>query len=489
MNSPKKSNCQVSQRRTENPKLNTILDIFENANKKDVYDYSIGHLNENHLYKFPKSDLSHQPWRTSSRDKCPVLQSCSKKQQGTSSHRSTKKVSILKPIQKQSSSTLPQINQKISPKEYLDSKIPLNVSPGGISINVSDTECSETRESPDYFHNIYAFQPSANISWLKNLVVPSHMLKATKKDHYESMKEFQTNVVGKLGTFDRNKLTGSKMISRMMKKLEMNLKQCPPTDDGSLSLKRLECFSNSFEDLIANSPAFGSILKAIKAEYDNYISYLLDIHLSHGKILQEEVQQMSQGSLPTQLSLSQAKQKLEELESSAVELLQTTARLQKEIDDENVIANAKNLGIIKEELVKPITPQSSVDVYTEVELLRVAILSRMDELNSTRENILENYVPISVCNNLEHCIKETEVELQKLIKQNEYYERSSSEMEGYLKEAIIEADTSDRDVRRIWRKIYSCKNLQESDEMKKFHRTYESDEDDDHESKWNWYIS
>lgn len=40
-----------------------------------------------------------------------------------------------------------------------------------------------------------------------------------------------------------------------------------------------------------------------------------------------------------------------------------------------------------------------------------------------------------------------QMELQKLIKQNEYYQRSSSEMEGYLKEAIVEADTSDRDVR------------------------------------------
>lgn len=64
----------------------------------------------------------------------------------------------------------------------------------------------------------------------------------------------------------------------------------------------------------------------VQAEYDNYISYLLDIHLTHGKILQEEIQQMSKGSISTQLSLSQAKHKMEELESTAVKLLENTEK-------------------------------------------------------------------------------------------------------------------------------------------------------------------
>lgn len=40
-----------------------------------------------------------------------------------------------------------------------------------------------------------------------------------------------------------------------------------------------------------------------------------------------------------------------------------------------------------------------------------------------------------------------QVEVQKLLKQNEYFERSIDEMESELKEAIIDADTSEKDAR------------------------------------------
>ena len=40
-----------------------------------------------------------------------------------------------------------------------------------------------------------------------------------------------------------------------------------------------------------------------------------------------------------------------------------------------------------------------------------------------------------------------QVEVQKLLKQNEYFERSIAEMEGELKEAIVDADTSEKDAR------------------------------------------
>lgn len=472
-------------------KLNKILDSFENANKKDVSDYAKGHLNESHLYKLPETSI-HRPWRSSIQERLTIIQS-QPERQVTLTQGSKRKIAILKSKQK-SLSTLPPIDQKIWVKKFSDSKTTLNVSTSNSSVSDSASQKSEKdnaeiKKSPDFLNHLYALSAPSEISWLKNLVIPSQMLGVTKKDHYISMKEFQSSVVGKLGTFDRNKITGSKMINRLLKKLEMDLKQCPPTGENSLSLKWLQCFSNSFDDLIANSPAFGNILKTIKAEYDNYISYLLDIHLTHGKILQEEIQQMSKGSVSTQLSLSQAKHKMEELESTAVTLLENTEKLQKEITEESEAVKAKSIESISEEQVEPVSSHSSGDLYHEVEELRVVILSRLDELNGMREDILANYVPVSVCHNLEQCIRETEMELQKLIKQNEYYQRSSSEMEGYLKEAIVEADTSDRDVRRIWRKIYSRKHLGESEDINKVDENQESDEDDDHESKWNWYIS
>lgn len=41
----------------------------------------------------------------------------------------------------------------------------------------------------------------------------------------------------------------------------------------------------------------------------------------------------------------------------------------------------------------------------------------------------------------------SQTEVQKLLKQNEYFEKSISDMEEELKDAIVTADTSERDAR------------------------------------------
>jgi len=42
-----------------------------------------------------------------------------------------------------------------------------------------------------------------------------------------------------------------------------------------------------------------------------------------------------------------------------------------------------------------------------------------------------------------------QIEVQKLLKQNEYFERSNNEMEAELSDSIQDADTSDRDARYL----------------------------------------
>jgi hypothetical protein len=44
--------------------------------------------------------------------------------------------------------------------------------------------------------------------------------------------------------------------------------------------------------------------------------------------------------------------------------------------------------------------------------------------------------------------------VQKLLKQNEYFERSIDEMETELKEAIQDADTSEKDARYLQKFIF-----------------------------------
>lgn len=49
-----------------------------------------------------------------------------------------------------------------------------------------------------------------------------------------------------------------------------------------------------------------------------------------------------------------------------------------------------------------------------------------------------------------------QVEVQKLLKQNEYFERSNNEMEAELKESIQDADTSERDARFVLSSRSDC---------------------------------
>ena len=58
-----------------------------------------------------------------------------------------------------------------------------------------------------------------------------------------------------------------------------------------------------------------------------------------------------------------------------------------------------------------------------------------------------------------------QIEVQKLLKQNEYFERSNNEMEAELKDSIQDADTSERDARYVRKqniyetKLYLCITL------------------------------
>ena len=52
---------------------------------------------------------------------------------------------------------------------------------------------------------------------------------------------------------------------------------------------------------------------------------------------------------------------------------------------------------------------SSVDLVDHVEDLRCAIWQKRDEISALKAKLHNEYVPSTVCNHLEQCIKETEV--------------------------------------------------------------------------------
>ncbi|KAK7494761.1 hypothetical protein BaRGS_00013888 [Batillaria attramentaria] len=252
---------------------------------------------------------------------------------------------------------------------------------------------------------------------------------------------------------------------------------------------KLQVYSSTLEDLIQESPTFSYILRCIKAEYDNYIAWLLDHQTSQQHLLREQVEQMAARGTSRPQELTQAIDRVMQLTEEGQNQLDLNQRLKDAVKQEREWLETAPEPASESTPVNVSYMQRDqpMELAEEIENSKALILEKLDEVNALRVRLREEFVPMTVCTHLEQCIKETEVEVQKLLKQNEYFERSIDEMETELKEAIVEADTSEKDARRIWRKVNSTRGLpghpaagarQESD-----------DEEEEEESKWNWYIS
>ncbi|XP_029634503.2 uncharacterized protein LOC115210187 [Octopus sinensis] len=456
-------------------RLTLILDSIQDSSKKRSVSFSNSHLNQFKVQR--KQD--HQPWSSSQCKK----QDYAIDEKTDFQYNQVNKINILTNKQQQLP-FLPLIEQKYSDQ----------------LLTSHDTKQSQTPEfdkaSPSLknIKDAHLACPPIFMSPLTKFgFIPTHMLDVTKKDQYNSMNASR-NFLRHSKKLAKTAYSSKEMADALLKKLKQSLKNCPETSTTSDILKRLQCFSNIFNDLIINSPVFGTALHIIKIEYDNYISYLLDIYEKEGQVLQGEIQEMSAQHTNHNEELSEAEFKVEKLECDMLNLLLEAKSLKKDIDAETERITADQESVVSlyddsAEDVPEIKPK--LEFYDDVETLRIAILEKLDELQTKKTDMCNNYIPISVCLQLEQCIKDTDMELHKWIKQNEYFKSSSAEMEGYLKEAIRDADTSERDVRRIWRKIYLRKHLGSvvSSECRTDSNEDDGDGDDDDESKWNWYIS
>lgn len=56
--------------------------------------------------------------------------------------------------------------------------------------------------------------------------------------------------------------------------------------------------------------------------------------------------------------------------------------------------------------------------------LHAGILAQMDELHTLRSELKEGYVPASVCQHLDQCVRDTEADVLKVLSTNEYLEKT-----------------------------------------------------------------
>ncbi|XP_059143997.1 uncharacterized protein LOC131931269 isoform X2 [Physella acuta] len=419
--------------------IKSILNDVEEKQKEDIRDLTKGHLNESRLYKAPIT-LSSKFWSSAHTNhvKTAVRQS---KVREKAKDKAQQKLDALfnfslgttgLTTEKKNSDKSFSVSTKAKTSELSCSQL------DGILIEELCPPPSTVLDA----HTPTCTQTRGNILPRKGV---------TCAEHYMNLKTFDTYVLEKSEMLEQNILSGEKAVRHLQTQLKMGLEGI---DETSIGLDRLQVFSNIFVNIIEESQTFCYLLSSIKAEYDSYLAILLKSQLSHLDLLKHQVVNFTSRGLSRPREMTLAIQKLDRLEENARVLLDLNRKLKDELRrDIQTLSKTPEIPAKRTPIGSQPKLEQAIDLSQELENVKALILEKLDEFNAVHVRLREDYVPTTVCTHLEECIKETEVEVQKLLKQNEYFERSIAEMESDLREAILEADTSEKDGRRIWHKV------------------------------------
>ncbi|XP_052808013.1 uncharacterized protein LOC128236918 [Mya arenaria] len=530
---------------TSQRQLRDVLNNVERVQKANIDEYSWGHLNEKKLYKAPYNDTHGRFWKSSKKKKSsvkdkdliPGLKTISSKHKSdngskmkevlydfsigtmggvpfpspvksttlpkkekveefrketTDMSRVTEESRVSRSFRKDTASAkslyselddgilveqMPNQEMMVTPPRQIQNQyLPRKMNPSDPNYDVMQ-DLTQTLDIDGYLTAKHTFLPSFTTG-------------ITKTDQFNKLKEFETVVLRKQDTREQKVLSGMKAVQHLEKRLEEDLEMMNLGGVGP-NFHKLQVYSNSFEDLIEETSTFGYMLKCIKSEYDGYITKLLDSQTpQHSRLLRDQVEQMSARGTSRPAELAEAKQRVATLEEAATEGIEENERLRAQVaEEEEWLANAPEPEPPSIPIISHFVDDTPVELADEIEHGKALILEKLDALTELRRKLRLEYVPLTVCTHLEQCIKETQIEVQKLLKQNEYFERSNNEMETELRDSIQDADTSERDARRIWKKVNSLKGLPRVNLSRNEGAVDDSDDEEDDETKWNWYIS
>ncbi|XP_064629633.1 uncharacterized protein LOC135488766 [Lineus longissimus] len=517
----------VSSRPLRERSLHEMLQAVQVAHRKDIYDFSGGHLNESKLHR-PPEESSRRSWDNSKKRPESLLPRSQlpkpkvDRLQPDRMHNTLLSFSIgthgtipITPKTKQSG-TLSSIGSKQKRKDsYLSDnvlveevrlpEIMLPTPRFHESVSMSQDDCDDLNKPVSQ-----GALRDRNLAKLKHQFVSSHLSGVTKRDQFNKFQDFESKILRKQDAMEQNVLSGIKAVEHLENKLKEELR-CLDCNNFGPNFHRLQIYSDVFDDLNSDSPAFGYILRKIKKEYDGYISYLLDSNPPQHKILQDQIEQLTAKGTSRPGLVQERRRILMEKERQAEELLDLNSRLRQEIAEERLIASLPSEPEEKPDSYARVAYREEppeMTISEKIEDTKSKIWARLDEIAAIQHNLREHYVPANVCSQLEQCLKETEVENQKRLKKIELIEKNAHDMEKELEAALEEADTSDADEQRVWKRLLSrpaesprsqtmrsgggtvsVSTISTYDRDRYEDPMEEEEDDDDQSGKWNWYIS
>ncbi|CAF0997086.1 unnamed protein product [Rotaria sordida] len=216
------------------------------------------------------------------------------------------------------------------------------------------------------------------------------------------------------------------------------------TKGQTISLTRLQAYGEAMSQLIEGSVAFGPILERIKDEYEFYLDHLLTSQPEYGTHVAEQLKRLRQ----TQPNFSTADSELFDIDK--IEEQTRQALEQNRILNEELKRIKQEQIRIKTEAAAPTMEipvvSTEVKIKTQVEQIediRQNIFDLFDRMTKKKQELTENFVPISVCTQLQQAIRDTEMDAIKTNKQNETLLGELDILEDRIKQEILSHDQSE----------------------------------------------
>lgn len=438
--------------------LKDLLETIYEVHRRDIKTYTSGHLNSSKLLKPPGE--RHARWETSDKPSIRL--------------KSPNKL-VDHPVRKGECSSTEFIHKtmadrlvefSLGPARNIAQFKPESRPASGDDANGTETSGKLTKDKihveelrlPEIMIPVTktkagSFQEKSRPEDLRQAFVETYLGYPTKADQFTSFKRFGDRVMHLGDAHDRGVLTGEKNVRNLEHKLAKQLSSLEAGSQKGPNFHRLQIYNRCFTEITEESKTFGPLLKRIKDEYDSYMSYLLDTQKpSQHKVLYHHIDSLSENPSSSD-KLKDEEKRVETLEKEARHLLEENARLTKLLQEEEQKA-AEEL-----EANLPVEPQTKMSVHIEevpkdleeqVEELHAQILAQLDTIDDIKRHQKEYCVPITVCQHLEQCIKETEVDIQKLCKQNEFLEQTIEELEQELHSLLDRSKVKENDARQLW---------------------------------------
>ncbi|XP_075195889.1 uncharacterized protein C6orf118 homolog [Anomaloglossus baeobatrachus] len=424
--------------------LDTLLDGTEQANTKDIWDYTGGHLNHNHLFKplaleekgFWKSGKTQDqhkgkvkrmkdsfinvPLKTSFINKDPVGKSCCP---GSS----VVKLSVpYTPINTPFASSVvdgysqtaglenpEQNNYRGSPKNK-ELRLP--------ELKVLKFEGPQSTQDK---RQEYQFRPA-------------YFTGITKTDRFSMFLQFNKEILQKKDLskdFYKN-ITVESDEKKLTKDLQNITHIRPP------HFARLQVFSATFEKICNNCSMFGNILKEIKAAYDVYVNVLFDAQSSSQlEILMCDITGMKKRLVKTE-DIEEITQNVKGLEHKALIALKRNDKLRNELKIElrNVVTSETASDKVPWLHASNSESNSEQCLARETEVFvakRSEVLKTLMKVNALEENIRKNLTHALNTKATEQYVKDIQTETIKMKSSNDFLQQANKDLDFEIKRVLM----------------------------------------------------